>query len=226
MRLAILSGVLLAAGCAGAPTKDNTQAVNRVCGLDPCFFERDVRDFEVVDHTTLIVFVGAERCPYQIELHGTFCDLQYAPQIYFNGPSEVFPDNDRNIAAGSSSSRLNALRICRNDINIGVSGGVLTDNPTTDQQPAGGFRGQHSDCQISSVESLTDDELVELYVRRNVVPPPPPLGSGQIQVGEQKNANPPQGASETPAATQTPRPAEQGSAPATSQLEAAAAPRR
>jgi hypothetical protein len=137
----------------------------------------------------------------------------------------VIPDSDRNTLGGSSSARLHDLRICRNDINIGVSGGVLTDNPTSNQQqPAGGLQGHRSDCQISSVESLTDDELVELYVRRGVAPPPPPLGSGQIQVGDQENANPEQGASETPAGAQTPKAAEQG-APATSQLEAAAAPR-
>jgi len=225
MRLAIISGVLLAAGCAGAPSADNTQAVNRVCGINDCFYERDVRDFEVIENTTLIVYVGAERCPYQIELHGTFCNLELAPEIYFNSPREPNPDSDRNTLAGSSSARLHDLRICRNDINVGVSGGVLTDNPTSNQ-PTGRYGNQRSDCQISSVESLTDDELIELYVRRGVAAPPPPLGSGQIQVGEQKSGSPSQGSSETPAGAQSAAPAEQGSAAAAPpQLEAAAAPR-
>ena len=225
MRLAIISGALLAAaGCAGTPATDNTQAVNRVCGLEDCFYERDVRDFEVIENTTLIVYVGAERCPYQIELRGTFCNLEFAPEIYFNSPSEPNPDSDRNTLGGSSSARLHDLRICRNDINIGVSGGVLTDNPTSNN-PTGRYGNQRSDCQISSVESLTDDELVELYVRRGVTPPPPPMGAGQIQVGDQKTAKPARGSPQPPAGSEHSAPAEQGSAPAAPQLEAATAPR-
>jgi hypothetical protein len=221
MRLTIISSALLAAGCAGTPTADNTQAVNRVCGLDDCFYERDVRDFEVIEHTTLIVYVGNERCPYRIELHGTFCDLAYAPELYFDSPSELIQDNDRNTFGGTSTSRLHDLRICRNDINIGVSGGVLTDNPTTNP-PTGRNGNQRSDCQISSVESLTDDKLIELYVRRGVVAPPPPMGPGQIQVGDQKSGNAAQSPAESQNDTPAPGTAEQGTAPTTSQFEAAA----
>lgn len=192
MRLTIIGGVLVAAGCASTQTADNTQAVNRVCGVDDCFYERDVRDFEVIEHTTLVVYVGAQRCPYQIELRGTFCDLEFAPEVYFNSPSEPLPDSDRNSFGGTSTARLHDLRICKNDINIGVSGGVITENPTS-VQPPGRFGNRRSDCQISSVESLTDDKLVELYVRRGGVAPPPPMGSGQIQVGEQNSGDPPQG---------------------------------
>jgi hypothetical protein len=43
---------------------------------------------------------------------------------------------------------------------------------------------------ISSVEALTDDQLIELYVRRGVVAPPPPMGPGKIQVGDQNTASP------------------------------------
>jgi len=188
MRLTIITGALLASGCAGTSTVDSSQPINRVCGLGDCFYERDVRDFEVIEHTTLVVYVGNERCPYKLELRGTFCDLAFAPEIYFNAPGEIAPDSDRNTFGGSSTARLHDLRICRNDINIGVSGGVLTDNPTSNQ-PRGRNGQQRSDCQISSVESLTDDGLIELYVRRGVVAPPPPMGSGQIQVGDQKDTN-------------------------------------
>jgi hypothetical protein len=217
MRLGIISGALLAAGCAGTPTADNTQPVNRVCGLDDCFYERDVRTFEVIEHTTLIVYVGNERCPYQIELRGTFCDLAFAPEIYFNSPGEVIPDNDRNTFGGTSAARLHDLRICRNDINVGVSGGVLTENPTNNQ-PTGRYGNQRSDCQISSVESLTDDQLIELYVRRGVVAPPPPMGSGQIQVGDQKTGNTTASPSEAQANTQ-PAGTTQQDAATTSRLE-------
>jgi hypothetical protein len=32
---------------------------------------------------------------------------------------------------------------------------------------------------------VTDDELLQLYVDHGVAPPPPPMGSGKIEVGEQ-----------------------------------------
>jgi hypothetical protein len=39
---------------------------------------------------------------------------------------------------------------------------------------------------VSTVTSITDDQLVELYVARGVVPPLPPMGTGEIEVGEQE----------------------------------------
>ncbi len=61
MRLSIASSVLLIAGCASSPT-DDTAAIDRACTVADCFFERDVRDFEVIDGTTLIVYTGSQRC--------------------------------------------------------------------------------------------------------------------------------------------------------------------
>ena len=199
MRLTTIGAALVVAGCAGTQTADTTQAAKRACGGVSCFYEREVRDFEVVNHTTLIVYVGAQRCPYQVELTGTFCDMEFAGDLYFNSPSEpghsTSPDvaNDA-VTPGvpgaspydprSPQSHLQDLRICANDISIGVSGGSFTNDPGNNQVRT--VRGnQRSDCQIASVASLTDDKLMELYVRKGVVPPPPPMGSGKIQVGAQ-----------------------------------------
>ena len=88
MRLTTIGAALVVAGCAGTQTADSTQAVKRACGGTSCFYEREVRDFEVVNHTTLIVYVGAQRCPYQVELTGTFCDMDFAGELYFDSPSE------------------------------------------------------------------------------------------------------------------------------------------
>jgi hypothetical protein len=181
----VIGGMLLAAGCASSPTADDSQPVDRACTSEDCFYEREVRDFKVVNQTTLIVFVGNQRCPFQIELRGTFCDLSFAPDIYFNHPGELNRDSDSDPFLGSPSSRLHALRICSNDINVGVSGGVFTENPST-TQPPDRFGNERSDCQISSVTALTDDELVELYVDRGVVAPVPPMGTGDIEVGQQE----------------------------------------
>jgi hypothetical protein len=208
MRLTTIGAALVVAGCAGTQTADTTQAAKRACGGLSCFYEREVRDFEVVNHTTLIVYVGAQRCPYQVELTGTFCDMEFASELYFNSPSEPGHDtspttaNDAVVAARPGSppydprlpqSHLSDLRICANDISIGVSGGSFTNDPGNNQVRT--VRGaQRSDCQISSVASLTDDKLIELYVRKGVVPPPPPMGSGQIQVGAQTTPAPGGGA--------------------------------
>jgi hypothetical protein len=192
MRLALIVLPLLAVALAGnaAPKKkrkaaDTTQPVERACSVKDCFIEREVRDFEVIDQTTLIVYVGSQRCAFQIELRGTFCDLTFAPEIYFHSPSDFERNDDRDIFAGSPSSRLGDLRVCSNDIGISVDGGVFTENPQS-SQPRDRFGNRRSECQISSVASVTDDELVQLYVDHGVAPPPPPMGSGEIEVGEQE----------------------------------------
>jgi hypothetical protein len=214
MRLTTIAAALVVAGCAGTQTADTTQAAKRACGGLSCFYEREVRDFEVVNHTTLIVYVGAQRCPYQVELTGTFCDMEFAGELYFNSPSEPGQNTSPNTANDAVSaatkgqppldprlpqSHLSDLRICANDISIGVSGGSFTNDPGNNQVKT--VRGaQRSDCQISSVASLTDDKLMELYVRKGVVPPPPPMGSGQIQVGAQSTPPPGGGAGGAPQA--------------------------
>jgi hypothetical protein len=190
MRLTTIAAALVVAGCAGTQTADTTQAAKRACGGISCFYEREVRDFEVINHTTLVVFVGAERCPYRVELFGTFCDMEFAPELYFTSATQV-PNNGG--AAGAADAiipaspttvpidprspqrNLSDLRICANDISIGVSGGSFTNDPSN--------QSRRPDCQIQSVAPLTDDKLMELYVRKGVVAPPPPMGSGKIQVG-------------------------------------------
>ena len=210
MRPMVIGAVVLTAGCAGSPTADNSGPLDRACDSDDCFYEREVRDFEVVNGTTLVVFVGNQRCPFQIELRGTFCDLSFAPDIYFDNPSEINRDSDTDPFVGSPSSRLHDLRVCSNDINVGVSGGVFTEN-STNTQPPDRFGQERTDCHISSVTSLTDDELVELYVGRGVVAPLPPMGTGDIEVGEQEEQGteapaPADGAAEPESTEEAPAP--------------------
>jgi hypothetical protein len=197
MRLTTIGAALVVAGCAGTQTADITQAAKRACGGISCFYEREIRDFEVINHTTLIVYVGAERCPYQVELLGTFCDMEFAPELYFTSPTQAANTGGASRAADavtpasrttvpidprSPERNLSDLRICANDISIGVSGGSFTNDPANTSGKTA--------CQIQSVASLTDDKLIELYVRKGVVPPPPPMGSGTIQVGAQSTPSP------------------------------------
>jgi hypothetical protein len=183
-RIAIGSSLLVGA-CSSTPV-DETQPVDRACDVAECFFEREVRDFEVLDERTLVVYVGGQRCAFRIELDGTFCDMTFAPEVYFR-----FPER-----------RAQEQRICSYDQGVSVDGGAFTDSGIDDNQfprsrqpssaidPFGErldprFDNRRSQCQVRSIESITDDQLLELYVERGVAPPPPPIGPGKIEVGEQ-----------------------------------------
>jgi hypothetical protein len=207
MRLMLIGSMLFMAACAGTAT-DTTQPLDRACSVSECFSERDVRDFEVLDPTTLVVYVGGQRCPFQIDLRGTFCDMTFAPSVFFRSASELESPNDRDvfgqtIGAPSSSD----LRICSGDLQVGVDGGPFTESAVPAGQPVDRFGNVRSQCQVTEISSLTDDELVELYVSHGVVAPPPPMGPGKIEVGEQEEAE-----EAAPSETAPPVPTEEAAA--------------
>ena len=218
MKLALLSLGLLAATSAAYGQRGNrneTEAVSRACSVRECFSEADVRDFEIIDRTHLIVYVGSQRCAFHIELSGSQCDLSFAPELYFRRTNEVpmialtrpprgsgIQGNDSQPRAGRSVDDFDLLelqrrerrdlRICANDLSVQVHGGQWTESSssgaTTDR-----FGNPRTDCRISDVTSITDDQLVEFYVGRGVVPPLPPMGTGEIEIGEQEDADGEQG---------------------------------
>lgn len=186
MRQTLVGAALVLAGCAGTPT-DPTQPLDRACSVSGCFFERDVRDFEVIDPQTLIVYVGGQRCPFKIDLRGTFCDMTFAPSVYFSSPSQIERTESRDIFGNEIGRRSSDLRICAGDLQLGVDGGPFTENRSdVITAPADRFGNARAQCQVSNIESLTDDQLIELYVDHGLTPPPPPMGSGEIEVGEQE----------------------------------------
>lgn len=201
MKLSIVgSGVLLITGCASTPV-DNTAATERACSVSDCFLERDIRGFEVIDETTVVVYTGSQRCAFQVDLTGTFCDMTFAPQVYFRSRSDAIQDEGRLGADVFGSDRGDrGLRVCANDLQIDVDGGAFTETATngSNGQRVDRFGQAGSQCQVSGVISLTDDQLVELYVGRGLVPPPPPMGSGEIEVGEQEVAEPAAAPAEEP----------------------------
>lgn len=199
MRLGILCLGVLAMTAAHAQRNKNadTEATKRACSVEECFFARDIRDFEVIDQTHLIVYTGAERCAFHIELRGTMCDMTFAPELYFtrNGdvPQSVIAGGAEPIPGRGAADPFDALetarrndrhlRICENDLAISVHGGRFTEsNMSTVQTDR--FGNPRPDCQVLTVTSITDDQLVEFYVGRGVVPPPPPMGTGDIEVGD------------------------------------------
>jgi hypothetical protein len=190
MRLGVMClGLLVAVAAHGQRNKDDDAAAKRACSVEECFFERDVRDFEIIDQTHLIVYTGSQRCAFHVEVRGTLCDLTFAPELFFHRVGDISdapradPLADPFGAVATSRSRRD-LRICTNDLNIQVHGGQFTESVSSNAPPDR-FGNPRANCSISTVESVTDDQLVELYVGRGVVPPLPPMGAGEIEVGEQ-----------------------------------------
>lgn len=182
MRSAVVLCALWLAACSTTPSADqlalNTEPAER-CEVTDCFNQLAVRDFEVVDSTTLVLYVGSQRCPFRVEFQGVFCDLTFLP-----GNTIEFaisdPQNIRRVT--QPTGRMTDTRICSFDRNVGIA-----DDPFS---RAGGFEpipGQLP-CEIQEVESLTDDELIELYVENRMAAPPPPFGNGQISAPEAEDA--------------------------------------
>jgi hypothetical protein len=200
MRLGVLCLGLLAAVAADAQRnrKDNTGPTRRACGTSDCILEREIRDFEVISQTHLIVYAGPERCAFHIELRGALCDLSFAPELYFSATNEI-PDggpplSGEGVGRGpldpidsfETAGRDNRdLRICPGDTAIQVHGGRFTESGANDLPPDR-FGNPRTDCRVSTVRPITDDQLVEFYVSRRVLPPLPPMGTGEIEVGEQE----------------------------------------
>mgnify|MGYP003342600102 FL=1 len=88
MKLGGAGSVLMFACFLVEPSSD-APAGERACSVRDCFYAREVRDFKVVDRDTVIVYVGAQKCAFRVELRGTFCDLTYAPELVFSDPKDV-----------------------------------------------------------------------------------------------------------------------------------------
>ena len=154
MRLTAVVVALLVSGCAGTQI-DATQPLDRACSVSECFLEREVRDFEVLDPTTLVVYIGSQRCAFKVELTGAFCDLTFAPEVFFRRGGEVLTSTNPDVLAGpiqGINGGLRDLRVCSGDLNIGVDGGPFTEDSRT--PTATGPTQPRSQCRLSSVASL------------------------------------------------------------------------
>jgi len=222
MKIGVAGSALFFAWTFAHPTGD-TMAGERACSVKNCFSANDIRRFDVVDRTTLIVYVGSQRCAFRVELRGSQCDMTYAPELVFSDPHDVplgepspfrnraptpvdgnpgvtqlpdisFDPDPRDTNLPTRKRGRVGLRVCDNDLRLEVSGGAFTDTPFADpthpdSQGPGRvdprFHNPRYDCGVSSVASLTDDQVLEVYVAHRLAPPPPPMGSGEIQVGKQ-----------------------------------------
>ena len=166
----LLAAMCLIACTSASQTSD--QPVDR-CPTTDCFNQQQVRDFEVIDPTTLVLYVGNQDCPFLVEFTGALCDLTFIG----SGTIAFRPDSLRD----EFESDLRIARICARDIGIGV------DNDPFDGDDD--LPGTTLACHIRNVASLTDDEVLELYVDRRIAAPPPPVGTGQITVPDEEPAD-------------------------------------
>lgn len=202
MKLGILTLLLLiatAAADAQRNKRNDTNAVERACTVTDCFSERDIRSFEVIDQTHVIVYTGPQRCAFHVEVRGTFCDLTFAPDLYFSNtnervenliarPRDALGRSPAIDALDNMEPNRRNLRICANDLTVQVHGGQFTESlsrngpmtPTNNR-----ISNLETDCRVSGVTAITDDQLLEFLVARGVLAPPPPMGVGEIEVGEQ-----------------------------------------
>ena len=83
------------------------------CSMTDCFFERSIRDFDVLENETVIVFVGAQRCPYLLKLDGFLCDLRGAPYLEFEDVDERICPFDRSFVHAGPFAGTRVDELCR-----------------------------------------------------------------------------------------------------------------
>ena len=207
MKLAACIPPLLLAGCAGTPTTSDTGPAER-CEVTDCFFQRDVREFEVISPDTLVVYVGQQRCPFVIEVDGLSCDAVFAPEVHFLQRSLESTDRVMSVADA---------QVCSTTRGLVLYTGILSPAALSERElPTGGRRGgiggfggigsgggvvggigrgddfgsiaidptSRDVCRVFDIRSINDDQLIELYVEQGITPGPPPVGSGELEVPE------------------------------------------
>ncbi len=177
MRYTIILLAAAATGCAGTP--ENEARTAERCSAEECFRQRDIRRVEVLDDRNVIVYTGARECPFRVEVSGFACRLDFALDVNFvqREPGSQF---------SSERGRYSApQRVCSHTPRVEVYTGVF--DQARQQAVGGGIRDEAPGeaCRVVNVDSLTDDEVIELFVDRRLAPPPPPMGGGRLETPEQ-----------------------------------------
>ena len=96
---------LVIAACATGPTDPN-RAARPACDQSVnCFYERNIRSFQVLDDQTVIVLVGRDQCPFKLELDGFFCDVSLSSFLAFDDPDGRICTWDRTFVVGGPFAR-------------------------------------------------------------------------------------------------------------------------
>lgn len=187
----LLAGVLVACGaCVALFTTLPASAQSDRCLASECFSDQQIREFQIVDEDTLIVFAGRDRCPFKVTVDGLFCSLTYLPEV------EFFRTRDRQleILRGNRSSRDTGILDPSQD-GFGRNDRVCTHNATLYALESFGLAALDPDtmprgrpaCEIREIASITDNDLVEILADEQIAPPPPPVGNGDISRREEQS---------------------------------------
>jgi hypothetical protein len=200
MKRATLLLPFFVVGCMGTPTTGDVGPAER-CGASDCFNQRDVREFDVIDRDTVVVYVGAQRCPFLVELEQAFCNLSVAPGIAFLQTVLGSPDR---------LTPMETARICATTRGLVLYSGILSPGMLGQRdmglpgQRRGGFPdtggpigrssplersfpvepGSTDVCRVTDVRSINDEQLIELLAETQAAPPPP-IGEGQLEVPDE-----------------------------------------
>jgi len=106
MRALIVLFALIVAACATTATDTDRSVIRTACDQHSnCFNQNAVRSIEILDNTTLVVFTGAERCPYLVRLDGFFCDLRMSAYLGFRDFDGRICTLDRSYVVGGPFTR-------------------------------------------------------------------------------------------------------------------------
>lgn len=245
-----------------AKTADNGPA--RRCSVGRCFNQRDIRSYDVLDDHTLVVYTGGHRCPFLVTVRGPHCSMGLGPSLAFLSPRRENPAANATIPrilsgaepipAGQSGYAGNPFSPAQSRYGLAPAAGQYFDKPSricsmapntiayTGAMPVGretpvdAIPGLNYACVLDQVHSMTDNQLIELYVKRKLVPPPPPVGQGSLSVPKTppasasgdgngtSGAGAPGGASGNAAGSTGPAAGEGGAPPDSGRNEAAAPP--
>jgi hypothetical protein len=175
-RHSILAATLaIAAGWSG-----DAGAQSKQCLDSECFYARQVRDFEIIDEDTLVVYVGRERCAYRVKVDPLYCNLTFLPDVeFYDARQRVFTDrmqgvdSSRDLLARQHATGAGNQRVCVYDNTLALETFNFANTPT--QAPMGRVA-----CEVRDIAAISDDELLEVYVDEGLLPPPPPIGSGEL----------------------------------------------
>ena len=103
MRSLLAPLILAVAGCATSSTESTqTPTVRPACDQrTDCFRQRAVRNFRVLNNTSLVVFVGSARCPYLVNVEGFFCSLRSSAYLNFQDFDGRICSLDRSYIVGN-----------------------------------------------------------------------------------------------------------------------------
>ena len=130
-------------------------------GCDPrsnCFFQSDVRRFEILDDRTMLVEVGSARCPYIVELDGFLCDLRMSSMISFHDADGRICALDNSYVSGApffsrteDLCRIRNVRAINDDVLLEsyVNAGRVPPPPPTGSGEL--------EVEVTSDESLTEE---------------------------------------------------------------------